>query len=115
MQGIARRAPGSADMRAALAALYWSQVWSTDGSGALLLVCCDRMKDVTICVSADVRAVLAALYWSWGGRAYHDRLTGSCRTQCGSSGSRKGACGNVITRLVARRQTPTYGDSQTLV
>ena len=33
MQGIARRAPGSADMRAALAALYWSQVWSTDGSG----------------------------------------------------------------------------------
>lgn len=26
MQRIARRAPGSADMRAALAALYWSQV-----------------------------------------------------------------------------------------
>ena len=26
MRGIARRAPGSADMRAALAALYWSQV-----------------------------------------------------------------------------------------
>jgi hypothetical protein len=25
MQRIARRAPGSADMRAALAALYWSQ------------------------------------------------------------------------------------------
>jgi hypothetical protein len=26
MQRVARRAPGSADMRAALAALYWSQV-----------------------------------------------------------------------------------------
>jgi len=28
MQRIARRAPGSADMRAALAALYWSQACS---------------------------------------------------------------------------------------
>ena len=28
MQRIARRAPGSADMRAALAALYWSQARS---------------------------------------------------------------------------------------
>lgn len=32
MQRIARRAPGSADMRAALAALYWSQVGVRSGA-----------------------------------------------------------------------------------
>lgn len=29
LMGVARRAPASIDMRAALAALYWSQVWQS--------------------------------------------------------------------------------------
>jgi tetratricopeptide (TPR) repeat protein len=51
VERVARRAPGSADMRAALAALYWSQGRRSDAEGAWEFACgsisvgCSRYKD----------------------------------------------------------------------